>query len=405
MRHNIPKELNQAMDQLSFSPEAKQRMVKNLVLAQISPVEQKRKSPTVKRMLAVALVAAAALVTLTGAAVFTRWSHNAQVRYQPSQQIKEQAADSGLSVMLDGKSTQPSGQSDTKEVLSATDQGITVTAVQTIADKYGCELTFRVEGFQLPEGRYPDVWPSITIDGRDHIYSSMSYTFFDGIIKDENGSKVYASSRKPVEMQNGSYVPQYIAPDGSMEFTIWLQFRQDEAFRKEVDTLLGKEIQVHLAGFGQQSTEKAGMPEKLVEGSWDLHWTLTGADNSENAVTITPNAEIGDSGLTLLEAEIGQKSIQAVYQSDHDWDGWKQLESLSPPLHKVIMNDGTSVLVQPTKEDYHRWETERICVVTYTTVDGILDISKLESLAYHKGWEKDANGKPTVQLYDHIPIQ
>ena len=395
MRHNIPKELNQAMDQLSFSPEAKQRMVKNLMLTQTPPVEQHRKSPALKRMLAVALVAAAALVTLTGAAAFTRWSHNAQVRYQPSQQVKEQAKDSGLSVMLDDKSTQPSGQQDTKEVLSATDQGITVTAVQTIADKYGCELTFRVEGFQLPEGRYPHVWPTITADGQDNIYSSMSYTFFDGIIRDENGSKVYASSRKPVEMQNGSYVPQYVAPDGSMEFTIWLRFHQDKP-------LLGKEIQVHLAAFGQQSTEKAGMPEELVEGSWDLHWTLTGADSDSSAVTITPNSEIGDSGLTLLEAEINQKTIRAVYQSDHDWDGWKQLEPLSPPLHKVIMNDGTSVQVYPTTEDYHRWETERICVVTYSTIYGILDISNLESLVYlvGSGSEKDAYGKSTAQNYE-----
>ena len=398
MRHNIPKELNQAMDQLSFSPEAKQRMVKNLTLAQTPPVEQHRKSPALKRMLAVALVAAAALVTLTGAAAFTRWSHNAQKLYQPSQQLKEQAKDSGLSVMLDDKSTQPSGQSDAKEVLSATDQGITVTAVQTIADKYGCELTFRVEGFQLPEGKYPMVWPTITADGDDHIYTSMSYTFFDGVTTDENGNKVYASSGKPVVMENGSYVPQYVAPDGSMEFTIWLKCKPDKP-------LLGKEIQVHLDAFGQYGNDKSGMPEEMVEGSWDLHWTLTGADSDSSAVTITPNAEIGDSGLTLLEAEINQKSIRAVYQSDHNWDGWERLESISPPLHKVIMNDGTSVLVAPTTEDYNRWETEHICVVTYTTIDGILDISKLESLAYHMDWEKDANGKPTARIYEQIPIQ
>lgn len=401
MRHNIPKELNQAMDQLSFSPEAKQRMVKNLVLAQISPVEQKRKSPTVKRMLAVALVAAAALVTLTGAAVFTRWSHNAQVRYQPSQQIKEQAADSGLSVMLDGKSTQPSGQSDAKEVLSATDQGITVTAVQTIADKYGCELTFRVEGFQLPaEDIQPWAWDSVTIDGSHDFYTSLSGGFYDGTTHNENGEWVYASNGQPVKSRQDKYqsaIMDWVADDGSMEYTIYIKFRDQSG------AYLGKEIAVHFDGFGTAPMKGGIMEEKLVDGDWDLHWTLTGADSDSSTVTITPNAEIGDSGLTMLEAEIGQKSIQAVYQSDHDWDGWKQLESLSPPLHKVIMNDGTSVLVQPTKEDYHRWETERICVVTYTTVDGILDISKLESLAYHKGWETDAGGN-RIQTFTYIPI-
>ena len=39
------------------------------------------------------------------------------------------------------------------------------------------------------------------------------------------------------------------------------------------------------------------MEEPLVSGSWDLHWTLTGADSTKNSVTLTPNMEIGDSGL------------------------------------------------------------------------------------------------------------
>ena len=170
------------------------------------------------------------------------------------------------------------------------------------------------------------------------------------------------------------------------------------------DSYFGKEFAVHFTGLGVQSEKKAEMGEQLVSGSWDLHWTLTGTDNSESSVTITPNAEIGDSGLTLLEAEIGQKSIRAVYQSDHGWDGWKQLETLSPALEKVCMKDGSTISVAPTEENYKRWEEERICVVTYTTVDGILDLSNLESLAYHKGWENDADGKPTIHLYDYIPI-
>lgn len=166
----------------------------------------------------------------------------------------------------------------------------------------------------------------------------------------------------------------------------------------------GKEFSIHFNGIGVGAEKGGIMEEPLVSGSWDLHWTLTGTDSSENSVTITPNMEIGDSGLTLLEAEIGQKTIRAVYQSDHDWDGWKQLELLSPPLAKICMQDGTAISVAPTEENYKRWEEERICVVTYTTVDGILDISKLESLAYLMGREKDADGNPSIKVYEYIPI-
>ena len=94
---------------------------------------------------------------LTGAAVFTRWSDSAQNRYNTSEDVKEQAEKSGLSVMLEN--THPN------EVLSVTDKGITITAIQTIVDNFQAEITFRIEGFELPKDHTPGVWPSITIDG------------------------------------------------------------------------------------------------------------------------------------------------------------------------------------------------------------------------------------------------
>ena len=165
----------------------------------------------------------------------------------------------------------------------------------------------------------------------------------------------------------------------------------------------GKEFSIHFNGIGVGAEKGGIMEEPLVSGSWDLHWTLTGADSTKNSVTLTPNMEIGDSGLTLLEAEVGQKTIRAVYQSDHDWDGWKQLEMLSPGLYQICMKDGSAVRVVPTQENYARWEAERICEVTYETFDGILDVSALDSLAYDKGSDIGADGK-RVHTFDYIPI-
>ena len=36
--------------------------------------------------------------------------------------------------------------------------------------------------------------------------------------------------------------------------------------------------------------------------------------------------------------------------------------------------------------------------------DGILDITQVESLLFHKGWEADENGEPTIQTFFYIPI-
>lgn len=393
MNYNVKSELRRSMDAIHFSGDDKERMVALLMSA-----EAPRQRRSGKKLLLLALAATLVVGALTGAAVFTRWSRSAQTAYNPPQQVKKQAEKSGLSVMLEDKQKEVAPG----EVLSATDQGITITAVQTIADSYSARIIFRIEGFDLPEDRIPDIfWDSVTIDGDLHFASSFSGGFYDGLTRDKDGHWVYASNGQPVARRDDEFqsiISQWVAEDGSMEY----EFRFN--FLNPGESYFGKEFAVHFTGLGVQSEKKAEMGEQLVSGSWDLHWTLTGTDNSESSVTITPNAEIGDSGLTLLEAEIGQKSIRAVYQSDHDWDGWKQLETLSPALEKVCMKDGSTISVAPTEENYKRWEEERICVVTYTTVDGILDLSNLESLAYHKGWENDADGKPTIHLYDYIPI-
>lgn len=395
MKHNVKAELRQSMDAIHFSGEDKERMVEFLVSAEAAP--EKRSG---KKLLLITLAATLVVGALTGAAVFTRWSRSAQAAYNPPQQIKEQAEKTGLSVMLENKTE----ETNPGEVLSATDQGITITAVQSIVDNYGAKLFFRVEGFTLPEGRAPELFwdrDRVTIDGSTEFHSSMTGWFFDGTTRNEAGEWVYASNGLPVKFGNDKYqsaILQWVADDGSLEY------QMDIRFQDNGESYLGKEIAIHFNGIGVGAEKGGIMEEPLVSGSWDLHWTLTGADNAENAVTITPNMEIGDSGLTLLEAEIGQKTIRAVYQSDHDWDGWKQLEFLSPGLYQIRMKDGSTVQVVPTQEDYARWETERICEVTYETFDGILDVSQLDSLAYDKGSEIGADGK-RVHIFDYIPIQ
>ncbi len=85
-----------------------------------------------KKLVILSLAATMLLATLTGAAVFTRWSKSAQASFNPSQDVKKQAEQSGLSVMLE----ETKGAENPNEVLSVTDQGITITAVQSIVDNY-----------------------------------------------------------------------------------------------------------------------------------------------------------------------------------------------------------------------------------------------------------------------------
>lgn len=98
------------------------------------------------------------------------------------------------------------------EVLSATDQGITITAVQSIVDSYGADLFFRVEGFTLPEGRNPELFwdrDDVTIDGSTEFYSSMTGWFYDGTTRNEAGEWVYASNGQPSNLEMISTSPPF----------------------------------------------------------------------------------------------------------------------------------------------------------------------------------------------------
>lgn len=391
MRHPIKQEYRASMDGLRFSREAKDAMTERLI-RQTTDTGRKQQHSS-RRIFFVALAAALVLATLTGAAVFTRWSTTAQNRYNPSEDIKEQAEKSGLSVMLE----ETKGAENPDEVLSVTDQGITITAVQSIVDNYRAEITFRIEGFELPEDEWPHVWPTVTIDGDLHFYGSQSGSFFDGTTMKE-GKRVYVSTGEPVILeQTGEYqsvVLDPVADDGSLEYTHSISFQETDG------RYLGKEIAFSFDCIGFQSHQKAGMPVPQVEGNWELKWILTGSSDS---ITITPNAKIGDSNVILLDAEIGQKTIRARYQVDEYWEGWNELVTLPQAVYGVRMKDGSEHICGAGTAGFEDQEN-MIYFTEFDIFDAILDISQVESLMFHKGWEPDSEGKPTIQTFYYIPI-
>lgn len=401
MRRNMRQELKQSMDAISFSPQAKAAMVRRLSAQGKEQIMYKKKRSS-RKLLMIALAAALAAATLTGAAVFTRWSRMAESQYSPSQQVKEQAEKSGLSVVLEDKAeqTQKPQQDKSGEVLSVTDQGITVTAVQSLVDNVGGEITFRIEGFDFPQDQYPEVWPqpNVTIGGAWDFYTAKGGFFFDGATWNENGDWVYAETGKPVEEdENGNTILKHVAQDGSLEYTLFFTFRDDSG------AWLGKEIVVNFTGFGVQSTEKAGMPETLVEGNWELRWTLEGADTNTDGITITPNAKIGDTGVVLTEATIGQKSMEMVFQLEKYWDGWETLEPFPQSAVAVRMKDGTEISCLPRTSGYEDIDG-LVYKETSDMVDGIVDLSQVESIKFLSGWEANESGERTVPVYTYVPI-
>ena len=392
MKHNLKAEMRESMDALHFSQEDKNAMIHNLT-AQMKETQPRKRSS--RKLMIVATAAVMLMATLTGAAVFTRWSKTAQNRYNPSEDIKEQAEKSGLSVMLE----ETKGEENPNEVLSVTDQGITITAVQTIVDNYQAEITFRIEGFDLPEDEDPYVCPTVTIDGDLFFYGSQGGGFYDGTTRNENGEWVYASTGEPVTSRDDEFqsvILDWVADDGSMEYTHYISFHETDG------RYLGKEIVFTFNSIDiQNPQQKAGPCIPQVEGNWELKWTLTGTSDN---ITVTPNAKIGDSEVVLLDAEIGQKTIRARYKVDEYWEGWNQLVELPQAVCGVRMKDGSEHFCGGGTSGFEDLEN-MIYFTEWDIYDAILDISQVESLMFHKGRKNDENGNPTIKTYWYIPIQ
>ena len=391
MKHNLKSEMKQSMDSLRFSDEEKNAMVYDLL---DRANQEKPKKHSRRKLVIIALAACLSLTMLTGAAVYTRWSTTAQTRYNPSQDVKEQAEKSGLSVMLE----ETKGKENSDEVLSVTDQGVTITAVQSIVDNYRAEITFRIEGFELPEGEEPFAWPRVTIDGKRDYSVSQTGGFYDGTTRNDKGEWVYASDGSPVKYDDtkpfSPAILDYVAEDGSLEYTHYINFHETDG------RYMGKEIVFTFSSIDFQPHTKTGEFVPQVKGNWELKWTLTGTSDS---ISITPNAKIGDSDVILLDAEIGQKTIRARYQVDDYWEGWDELVELPQAVQGVRMKDGSEHRCGAGTSGFEDQEN-MIYFTEWDISNAILDISQVESLMFHKGWELDANGKPTIQTFYYIPI-
>ena len=230
--------------------------------------------PTRKLFLIAALIAA--MLLLMGAATYTRWSRSMQNTYHPSESQRQQAEQSGLSVRYQETESGEAGTeaaSQEGSILSATDQGITVSVVQTIADSRQVHVILRVEGFTPPEGYqiapYAFAGERATWGGRDDFWCSSGVDFDDGIVYQGGGKYTYTDGT-PVDEKDGWQMGRYRRSDGSMEVDVWYRLNSD------TEELLGQEYQLHLTGFGTSTyVGKADSTfETLVEGHWDLKFPL-----------------------------------------------------------------------------------------------------------------------------------
>lgn len=240
-----------------------------------------------RKMVLVLLAATMTICTVTAgaAAIYMKWSNGLKEGLRVTEEQKEMAESTGLA--------------DFPEI-SVIQNGVTVTAQQSLVDNYYAYLSFKVEGYECPKGKQPMFSETvITVDGQNVAWGS---SFYDGLISDESG-KVVRADGSPIPLdENGALLIDYTMEDGSLEYRVNLSDGGESGY------FMDKSIHVELKDLGYY-TGKAEAGQVDVEGSWIFDWTLSG---DENTYIAECNETLGDTGAVVTNAEISPVSIKAI---------------------------------------------------------------------------------------------
>lgn len=348
---------------------------------------QKYRKNRKKKFVLVMLAAVLAFGTISMAAVYLRQSKSLTEGLRSTKQQQEQMQEEHMTTIV--------GQ-------SFTDQGITVTAMESITDQYFTHIAFRVEGYQVDEGVQPDFESvRVTVDGQDDF--SYSGSFYSGIVAGTDGKPEYADGSPVQTNADGRIIERYSMEDGSLEFQITLFNTEEKGF------FINQPIHVELQNLG--TVDKAAH-QSDVKGIWTFDWTLEGSPEIKKCDL---NVPLGDSGALAARVELSPISLMVEYQFPHqkkqemyqDENGQEKIGAFDaepPQLTGVRMKDGTiysNIYRGPGSSGY---ESEESSVYrTVFAIDRILDVEQVESLLFLKPNAEE--GKSIEDQYDIVPIE
>ena len=338
------------------------------------------------------LAAAALLVfgTVTaGAAAYMQWSHGMSegMKAEPDQMHKLEAENMASPVDK-----------------SVSAQGIKVTAMQSIVDNYYVHLAFKVEGYELDQGKQPDFENvQVKIDGKDAADGgfSISRSFYNGLVQGNDGRAVYADG---TPISEDGILERYALEDGSMEYEITLAKEDEKGY------FIGKPISVELENLGEITID-GYIPD--IEAEWEFAWTLGGSDQVRES---SPDYVLGDSGATVKQVEISPISMRVVYDFPRKLTEEKGVNESgeeivsrtyeeAPWLTGVKLKDGTTYLYLyrgPGSSGYLSEDSDEY-TLTYG-IDRILDPDQVESLLFVKSYPEGEQILTEDNLYI-VPIE
>lgn len=347
--------------------------------------QRNRKWKTIWLPIAAAVLA---LGTTVCAAVYFQWSKGLESQLQVTEEQKQILEETHVAAPVSN---------------SVTEQGITVTALQTIVDRRFAYLAFQVDGYDAEAGVQPAFENTILeIDGR-YDYDMLMAHFFNGLHLDEHGNFTYSDGSIAKENEDGSVIEKYADESGSMEYMILLMVPDQK------DSFIGKPLHIELQNLGTVSKAEF-TPD--INATWSFDFTLQGSDKVR---TCELSEILGDSGATVVEAEISPISLHVSYDMplqtkeidgvDESGDAIKSSTFVeAPQLTGVRLKDGTLLthLTNGGSEGYPD-DSKQIYQASYATTS-VIEPEQVDALLFIKSYPEGNTPLTEENLYI-VPIK
>ncbi len=284
---------------------------------------------------------------------------------------------------------------------SVTQNGVTVTMEESIVDNNCAHLAFKVEGYELAAGKEPGFGQTaVQVDGKGDFPGGWSSSFYDGLVAGNDGKAVFADGTP----YTGGDQITYTMEDGSLEYLVTMVSDEKGYF-------IDKPIHVELKDLGTYS----GKAEELIpdaKGTWSFDWTMEGSGEMK---TCEMDTALGDSGASVVKAELSPVSISVVYdfpmQEETELGTNENGEPIvsstyaEPPfftgvrlkdgtLYTSISNGGSAGY---TDESYEFYESK-------TILNRVIDVDQVESLAFVKSYPEGEQPIAEENLY-FVPVE
>lgn len=339
----------------------------------------------VRRGMCAAVAAAVLTFGAVACAAYMRWSRvmEEQLNVTPEQKV----------YLEENQVTAPVNESVTQE-------GVTVTIQQSIADSRFAYLSFRVDGYHVDEGVEPCFeFENMTVNGEP--LNLMGGVFFDNLRSDGNGNFTYTDGTPAKETADGSVIGKYMNADGSMEYMMTLMTARED------DSLIGKNVHIELQNLGTVS-KAAYTPD--ISATWTFDFTL---EASEQIRGVELSQPLGDSGAIVAKAELSPISLYVEYRFplqetglegiDQDGNTINTTTCVEPPhLTGVRLKDGTRLtcILNGGAEGYRSDDTDTYIV--HYAINHVIDPEEVDALLFVKEspeTQQEAYNMPEEKLY------